>query len=154
MGGVDENPCPRPHSDLLLAPRPRPQPRPRPNFFIVVLIVDFIYMRVRFLKGLNLVEESFHLRLHCSVGLIGEYAFGCMLGGGGCAFVFVDLEACHNLIYNDVGVVESKFSNSYTSLSDIKVGLSEVVFEMLPSIVRRSGVFPRTDFIFENSFFL
>ena len=62
-------------------------------------------MCVSKLKGLNLGEESLYLGLHRGVGLIGGCEFGCVLGGGGCVFILVDLEARHNLIYDDVGSV-------------------------------------------------
>ena len=108
---------------------------------IVILIVALISMRVHLLKGLNLGEGSFNLRLHISVGIIGGCKFGFMLGGGGCAFIFVDLESRHNLIYDGVGVVESKCVNRSAGLSDIKVSFSKVVFEIFPSLLRQSGAF-------------
>ena len=98
-------------------------------------------------------EESFHLGLHLGVGLIGGCDFGCMPGGGGCAFVFVDLEAHYHLIYDGVGVVEAKFVDCSAGFFDLKVGLSEVVLEIIPSFVRLSGAFPHMDVVFENSFF-
>ena len=121
---------------------------------IVVFIVAFILIRVRFLKGLKLVEESFYLRLHRSVGLIGRCEFGCMLGGGGWASAFVNLEALHHLIYDDIGVVKATLVDRYFSLSQLKASLLEVVFEIFPCLVRRSGVFKRTDVVFENSLFV
>ena len=77
-----------------------------------------------------------------------------MLGGVGCVFIFVDLEPLHHLIYNGVGVVESKFVNCYAGISEIKVSFLEVMFEIFPSLVRWSGAFPRTYGVFENSLFV
>ena len=56
---------------------------------------------------MNLGEYILHLGHHRGVGLIGGCEFGCMLGGVGCAFVLIDLEARHNLIYDGINVVES-----------------------------------------------
>ena len=53
-------------------------------------MIGLVFMRVCKLKGLNLGEESFYLGLHHGVGLIGRCEFGCMLGGGGCAFVLIN----------------------------------------------------------------
>ena len=148
MGGVDDRSrlCPVP----LLAPRPRPQPRLRPKCFDDF----FFFMHVCGLKGLNLVEESLHLGLPCGVGLIGRCEFGCMLGGSGCAFVLVDLDVPHHLIYNGVGVVEAHFVNSSAVFPELKVSLSEVVSEVIPYFVRQIGAFPRLDVVFENSLFV
>ena len=74
-------------------------------------MIGLISVRVRELKFLDLVEESFYLGLHCGVGLIGGCKFGCILGGGGCAFVLINLEGRHHLIYDGVGVVEAQFVN-------------------------------------------
>ena len=120
----------------------------------IVSIVVLIFICARYLKDMNLGEESFYLRLHRGVGLIGGCKFGCILDGGGCTFVFVDLEARHHLIYDGVGVVEATFVNCSTSLSDLKASFSEVVLENLPSFVRQSGAFPHTDAAFENSLFV
>ena len=67
---------------------------------------------------------------------------------------FVDLEAHHHLIYDGVGVVESKFANRSAGLSELKLIFSEVVLEIIPIFVCRSGAFPRTDAVFENSLFV
>ena len=48
--------------------------------------------------GLNLGEEISNLGLHCDVDLIGGCGFGCVLGGVGCAFVLVDLEAIPSMV--------------------------------------------------------
>ena len=56
----------------------------------IVTMIGLVFMRVCKLKGLNLGEESFYLGLHHGVGLIGRCEFGCMLGGGGCAFVLIN----------------------------------------------------------------
>ena len=53
-----------------------------------------------------------------------------MLGGGGCAFVFMDLEAHNNLIYDCVAVVEAKCVDCSAGFSEIKVRFSEVVLEI------------------------
>ena len=105
---------------------------------IVVLIVALISMPVIFLKSLKLGEENIHLILHCSVRLIGGCDFSCMFGGSGCAFVFVDFEAHNNLIYNGVGVgvVEDKFADCSTGLSELKASFFEFVFKIFPSLVR------------------
>ena len=103
---------------------------------------------------MKLGEESLHLGIHRSVGLIGGCEFGCMLGGVGCAFVLVDLEALHHLIYDGVGVVESQYVNPSTGFYDIKVIFPEVVFEIIPYFVRRIGAFPRTDVVFKKSLFV
>ena len=122
--------------------------------FEIVSMIGLIYMRVCEMKGLDLGEESLHLGFHCGVGIIGGSEFGFVLGGGGCAFVLFDLEARHHLIYVGVGVVEAQFVNSSAVLPDLKVRLSEVVFEVIPCFVRRVGVFPHLDVVFENSLFL
>ena len=77
-----------------------------------------------------------------------------MLGGGGCAFVLVDLEARHHLIYNAVDVVESQFVNRFAGFSELKVSFSEVVFEVIPCFVRHIGMFPRLYIVFKNSLFV
>ena len=89
--------------------------------------------------------------LHRDGGLIGGCEFSFVLGGGGCAFVLVDLEARHNLIYNGVGVVEAQFVNRSDFFPEFKVSFSEVVSEVIPCFVRRIGAFPRPDVVFENS---
>ena len=43
-----------------------------------------------------------------------------MLGGGGRAFVLVNLEACHHFIYNGVGVVQAQFVNRSAGFSELK----------------------------------
>ena len=120
----------------------------------IVSTVFKIYTRALLLEGLNLGDESLHLRLHHSVGLIGRCKFGCMLGGGGCAFVFVNFEAHHHLIYDGVGVVEANFINRSASLSELKVSFLEVVLENFPILVRQSGAFPRTDVVLKISLFV
>ena len=97
---------------------------------------------------MNLGEESFYLGLHRCVGMIGGCEFGCMLGGGGCAFVLVNFEARHHLIYNGVSVVKYQFVNSAASFPDFKVSFSEVVLEVVPCFVRRIGSFPRLYVVF------
>ena len=92
--------------------------------------------------------------LHSGVGLVGECEFGCMLGGGGCAFFFIDFEAHHHLIYNGVGVMEAKSVDRSAGFSELKVSFSEFVLEIIPSFVCWSSVFPRTDVVFENSLFV
>ena len=62
-------------------------------------------------------EESPHLRIHYGVGLIGGRECGSMFCGGGCEFVFVDLEALHHLVDNGVGVVEAEFIDGTSCLS-------------------------------------
>ena len=75
----------------------------------IVAMISLVSMRVCELKVLKLVEDSLHLGLHCGVGLIGGCKFVCVLGGGGCAFILIDLEARHHLIYYGVVVVQSQF---------------------------------------------
>ena len=104
--------------------------------------------------GLNLGEEISNLALHCDVDLIGGCGFGCVLGGVGCAFVLVDLEAIHHLIYYDVGVLEAQFINRSASFPKLKASFPEVVFEVIPCFVRHIDVFPRLDVVFENSLFV
>ena len=106
------------------------------------------------MKGLDLGEERLHLRHHHGVGLIGRCEFGCMLGGGGCAFVFVNFEVRHHLIYDGVGVVEAKFVDRYAVFSELKVSFSEVVIRNFPSFLHRSGLFPCMDVVFKNSLLL
>ena len=77
-----------------------------------------------------------------------------MLGSGACAFIFINLEAHHNLIYNGVGILESKFIDRSACFSELKVSFSEVVLEMFPIFVRRSGAFPRTYVVFEHLLFV
>ena len=116
----------------------------------IVPMIGLVSMSVRKLKGLNLVEESLHLALHRVVGLIGGCEFGCVLGGGGCAFVLVNLAACHHLIYNGVGVLEAQFINSSAGFPEFKVSFLEVVLEIFPILVCRIGAFPRPEVVFED----
>ena len=115
-------------------------------------MIGLVSMRVRKLKCLNLREESFHLGLHRVVGLIGGFEFGCVLGGGGCVFVLVDLEARHHLIYDIVGVVEDQFVNRSSGFLEFKVSFLEVVLIFIPCFVHRIGSFPCLDVVFEGSF--
>ena len=110
----------------------------------IVPTIVLVSMRVRKLKGLNFGEESSHLGIHRGVSLIGGYEFGCVLGGGGCTFVLINLEAHHHFIYDGVGVVEYQFVNSSNGFPEFKVSLSEVVLEVIPCFVHRIGVV-RTD---------
>ena len=77
-----------------------------------------------------------------------------MLGGGGCVFVIVDLEARHHLIYDVFGVVEVQFVNCSVGFPELKVNFLEVVFEVIPCFVRQIGEFPRPDVVFKNSLFV
>ena len=113
-------------------------------------MIGLVFTVVRDLKGLNLGEESLHLGFYCGVDLIGRCEFGCVLGDGGCAFVLVNLEARHHLIYNGVGVVEAQFVNSSAGFPEFKVRFSEVLLEIFPSLVRQIGAFPRPDVVFED----
>ena len=117
-------------------------------------MIGLIPMCVCYLKGMNLVEVGLRLGLHRGVGMIGGCKFSCMLGGGSCAFVLVDLEALHHFIYDGVDVLESQFVNHYASFSDLRVSFSEVVFEIIPFFIRLICAFPRTDVVFENSLFV
>ena len=117
----------------------------------IVAVISLVSMCVHELKGLNLGEENLHLGLYCGVGLTGRCKFGCVLGGGGCAFVLVDLEVHHNLIYDGVGVVEAQFVNPSASFPEFKVSFTEVVLEVIPCFVRHIGEFPRLDVVFESS---
>ena len=80
-------------------------------------------------------KESLYLRLHCGVGLIGGRDCGSVLCGCVSALVFVNLEACHHLVNNGVGVVEAEFINSTFCLLKVKVSFTEVVFEVVPCFV-------------------
>ena len=84
-------------------------------------MIGLVSMSVRNLKGLNLGEESLHLGIHRGVGLIGGCKFGCMLGGSCCAFILVDLEVHHHLIYNGVGIMEAHFVNCFAGFPEFKV---------------------------------
>ena len=77
-----------------------------------------------------------------------------MLGGGGCAFFLVNLEAHHHLIYNGVGVVESHFVVHSSGFPEFKASLSEVVLEVILFFVRQIGAFPRPDVVFEDSLYV
>ena len=79
-------------------------------------MIGLISVRVHELKFLDLVEESLYLGLHYGVGLIGGCKFSCVLGGSGCTFVLVDLEARHHFIYDGAGVVEAQFFNCSAGL--------------------------------------
>ena len=74
-----------------------------------------------------------------------------MLGGGGCTFILVDLEARHNLIYDGVGVVKSQSVNCATGFHEFKVSFSEAVLEVVPYFVLQIGAFPRPYVVFEYS---
>ena len=115
----------------------------------IVPMIRLSSMSVRDLKGLYLGEESLHLGLHHGVGLIGGCEFGCVLDGGGCAFILVNFEARLHLIYDGVGVVESQFVNCSSGFPEFKVSFLEVVIEILPSVVRRIGAFPHPYVVFE-----
>ena len=92
--------------------------------------------------------------LHSCVGLNGGFNFGCVLGGGGCAFVLVDLDALRHLIYNEIGVMEAQFVDSFASFLELKVSFLEGVFEFIPYFVCRISAFPRPDVNFENLLFV
>ena len=62
-------------------------------------------------------EESLHLRLHRGVGMIGRRKCGSMLCDGGHAFVFINLEVCHHVVDNGVGVVEAGFIDGTSCFS-------------------------------------
>ena len=91
-----------------------------------------------------------HLQLHHGVVLIGGRKCGSVLCGCGSALVFVDLEACHNLVDNGVGVVEAEFINITSCFSEFKVSFAEVVFEVVPRFVCLVCALPRLDVIFED----
>ena len=107
-------------------------------------------MLVREMKGLKLGEGSLHLLLHHGVGMIGGCEFGFMLGGGGCAFVLVNLEAHHHLVYNGVALVESQFVNRSAGFPEFKASFLEVVLEVISCFVLRIGAFTRLNVIFED----
>ena len=96
-------------------------------------------------------EESLYLRLHCGVGLIGRRECGRLLCGCGNALVFVNLEACHHLVDNGVGVLEAEFINSTSCFLEFKVSFAEVVFEVVPHFVCLVCALPCSDVIFEDS---
>ena len=77
-----------------------------------------------------------------------------MFGGGSFAFVLIDLEARHHLIYNGAGVVEAQFVNRDANLPEFKVSFSEVVLEVVPCFVRWICLFPHPDVVFEDSLFV
>ena len=54
-------------------------------------VVAFMVWSVGELEGLDLGEESLHLRLHCGIGLIGRRECGSALCGCVSALVFVNL---------------------------------------------------------------
>ena len=58
------------------------------------------------------------------------------------------------LIYDCVSVVESQFVNLSAGFPELKVRFSEVVFEVIPWLVRWIGTFPRLSVVFENLFFV
>ena len=116
-------------------------------------MIGLVFMRVCNLKGLNLGEESLQLGLHCGVVLIGGCKFGCVSSDGGCAFFLVDLEACHHLICNGVGVVEAQFVNCSAGFPEFKVSFLKVVFDVIPCFLRCIIAFTCPDVIFENSLF-
>ena len=121
-----------------------------------ISMIVLISINVRELNVLNLLEESFHLGLHCGVGLFGGFEFVCVFGGGCCTLVLVDLEALHHLIYNSfsIGIVESQFVYCYSGFHGFRVSFLEVVFEVISCFVRRIGAFPCPDVVFEDSFFV
>ena len=47
-----------------------------------------------------------------------------MLGGGGCVFVFFDLEAHHHFIYDGVCIVEAKFVDCCAGFSELNASFS------------------------------
>ena len=71
------------------------------------------------------------------------------MGGCGCPFILVKLEARHHLVQNGVGVLEFRFVNRSSSFSEFKVSFTKVMFEIVPCFVRWVDVFPRPDVIFE-----
>ena len=113
-------------------------------------MIGLVSMSACNLRGLNLGKDSLYLGLHRGVGTIGGCDFGCVLGGGGYAFVLVNLEAHNNLIHDIVGVVEAQFVNRSDGFPEFKVSFLEVVFEIYPILVRRIGAFPRLDIVFED----
>ena len=74
-----------------------------------------------------------------------------MLCGCDCALVFVDLEARHHLVHNDVSVVKAEFINFPSSLSEFKVSFAEVMIEIILCFVHLVCTFPRPDVVFEDS---
>ena len=100
------------------------------------------------MKGLNLGEESLYLGLHLDVCLIGGCELGYVLGGSGCAFALINLEARHHFIYDCIGVVEDLFVNCSVGFPELTVSFLEVVIEVIPCFVRRIGAFPRPDVVF------
>ena len=74
-----------------------------------------------------------------------------MLCSCGSAIIFFKLEARHHLVHNGVGVVEAKFINSTSCISEFKVSFAEVMFEVVPRFVCLVCAFPRSDVIFEDS---
>ena len=115
-----------------------------------VAVVAFMVWSVGELEGLDLGEESLHLRLHCGIGLIGRCECGSMFCGCGSALVFVNLEARHDMVHNGVGVVEDEFINHTSCSSEFKVSLAEVMFEIVPHFVCLVCALPRSDVIFED----
>ena len=81
---------------------------------------------------------------------------GCcyVLGGGGCAFVLVYLEARHHLIYACVGVVEAQFVNCSAGFPVLKMMFLDVVFEVIPCFVHQICAFSCLYIVFENSLFV
>ena len=110
-------------------------------------MIGLVSMCICKLKGLNLGGKILQLGIHHGVGLIGGCDFSCVLGGGCCEFVLVDLEARHHLIYDGIGVVEAQFVNCSAGFPEFKASFSEVVFEIFPSLVRQVGAFPRPDVV-------
>ena len=74
-----------------------------------------------------------------------------MLCGCGRMLVFVNLEACHHLIDNDVGVVGAVFIDGASTFSEFKASFAEVVLEVEPRLVYVVCTFPRADVIFEDT---
>ena len=104
------------------------------------------------MKDLNLLEEILYLGLHLGVVLIGGCEFGCVLGGNGCAFILVNLEARRHFIYNGVGVVESQFVNRSAGFPELKVRFQEFLFEVIPYFVHCIYAFSHPDVVLENLF--
>ena len=71
--------------------------------------------------GLDLGKDSLHLQLHCGVGLIGGRKCVSVLCDCGSALVFIDLEACHHLVHNGVGVVKAEFINLTSFLPEFPI---------------------------------
>ena len=61
----------------------------------IVPMIGLVSMSVLELKGLDLGEDSLHLVIHRGDGLIGGCDLGCVLGGGSCVFILLNLEARH-----------------------------------------------------------